>query len=352
LEAYRVGIAGATGLVGQRLVSRLASHPWFRIGALGASERSAGKPYHQAVRWLLDTPVPAAAASLQVGACTPATFSGCDLVLSALDTEVAREVEPALARAGLAVVSNSSAFRMAEDVPLVVPEVNGSHVAAIAGRSRSGYIVTNPNCSVTGLALVLAPLHAAFGVERAVVATLQSVSGAGLDGPRALDLIDNAVPFIGGEEEKMEAEIGKLLGRATSAGFTPASVVLAAHCHRVGVLEGHLEAASIGLSRPASPEAVVEALRGFRGETEGLGLPSAPAVPLVVREERDRPQPRLDRDEGDGMSVVVGRVRRCPVLTIRLVLLSHNMVRGAAGGALLNAELLAAKGLLPRRPAA
>jgi aspartate-semialdehyde dehydrogenase len=349
VRPYHVGIAGATGLVGQRLVAAVSSHPWFRLAAVGASERSSGRAYADVVRWMLSAPIPARAASMTVGGCTPDDFAGCDLVLSALDSDVARTVEPLLAAAGLAVVSNSSALRMAEDVPLVVPEVNGSHVTRIAARAATGYVVTNPNCSVTGLALALAPLDRTFGVKRVVVATLQAVSGAGLSGPRGIDLLDNVVPYIAGEEEKIEAELGKLLGRATNDAFTPAAVRVSAHCHRVPTVDGHLEAVSVELEKPASPDEAIAAMGAFRGDIEGLGLPSAPPAPILVRRELDRPQTRLDRDAGDGMCVVVGRVRPCPVLTLRLVLLSHNMVRGAAGGAMLNAELLAARELLPRR---
>jgi aspartate-semialdehyde dehydrogenase len=270
-------------------------------------------------------------------------------VLSALDAPVALEVEPALAKEGIAVVSNSSAFRMAPDVPLLVPEVNGQSLVRIAARAGSGFVVTNPNCSVTGLALALAPLDRAFGVKRVVVATMQAVSGAGLSGPRAVELLDNVVPYIAGEEQKIEIELGKILGRATAEAFVPADVVVSAHCHRVPTLDGHLEAVSVELARPASPEEAMASLASFRGDIEGLELPTAPSAPIVVRREPDRPQPRLDRDCGLGMSVVVGRVRACPVMTLRFVVLSHNMVRGASGGALLNAELLAARELLPRR---
>jgi len=349
VRPYLVGIAGATGLVGQRLVTRVAEHPWFQLVAVGASERSSGGAYGGVTRWMLSDPIPEKAAGLVVTGCAPADFAACDLVLSALDAKVALEVEPALAKDGIAVVSNSSALRMAPDVPLLVPEVNGDAVVRIAARAGSGFVVTNPNCSVTGLALALAPLDRAFGVRRVVVTTMQAVSGAGLSGPRAIELIDNVVPYIAGEEDKIEVELGKILGRATAEAFVPSEVVVSAHCHRVPTLDGHLEAVSVELAKPASPEDAMAALASFRGDIDGLMLPTAPRVPIVVRREPDRPQPRLDRDCGSGMSVVVGRVRACPVLTLRFVVLSHNMVRGASGGALLNAELLAARELLPRR---
>ena len=352
MRPYHVGIAGATGLVGQRLVARVAEHPWFRLAVVGASLRSSGGAYGDVTRWMLPDPIPAEAGALVVSGCTPADFDGCDLVLSALDAPVASEVEPQLARAGLAVVSNSSALRMAEDVPLIVPEVNAGSVVRIAARAASGFVVTNPNCSVTGLALALAPLDRAFGVSRVVVTTLQAVSGAGLGGPRAVELLDNVVPYIAGEEEKIEIELGKILGRATAERFEPATIAVSAHCNRVPTLDGHLETVSVELDRSTSPEDAMAALASFRGDVFGLDLPTAPRFPIVVRREPDRPQPRLDRDCNAGMSVVVGRVRPCPVLTLRFVLLSHNMVRGAAGGALLNAELLAARGLLPRRSGA
>jgi aspartate-semialdehyde dehydrogenase len=234
-------------------------------------------------------------------------------------------------------------------VPLLIPEVNGSSVVRIAARARAGFVVTNPNCSVTGLALALAPLDRAFGVRRVVVSTMQAISGAGLSGPRAIDLLDNVVPYISGEEAKIEIELGKILGKADAEKFTPANIAVSAHCHRVPTIDGHLEAVSVELERTPTPDEAMAVLAAFRGDVEGLALPTAPTFPIVVRREPDRPQTRLDRDCGGGMSVVVGRVRACPVMTLRFVVLSHNMVRGAAGGAVLNAELLAAKDMLPRR---
>lgn len=350
MERVRVGIAGATGLVGQRLVERLTRHPWFELTAVAASDRSVGRSYREAANWRLPGDLPETIAGLEVTPCRPEAFASTDLVLSALDAPVAREVEPALVAAGCAVVSNSSAFRMRPDVPLLVPEVNAAHAELVspARRKEKGFLVTNPNCSVTGLVLALAPLHRAFGVRRLFVATLQALSGAGADGPRGLDVVDNVIPRIGGEEEKIEIEIGKILGTVGATGIEPAPVIAAAHCHRVPTLDGHLEAVSVELERPASPEEAARAMREFRGDVADLGLPSAPARPLRVRDEPDRPQPRLDRDEGEGMTAVVGRVRACPLTTLRFVVLSHNTVRGAAGGALLNAELLAARGWVGR----
>lgn len=346
---YRVGILGATGLVGQRLVQRLETHPWFRTTVVAASDRSAGRPYAEATRWSLSGAPPSQIATMTVRSCRADEFGDCDLVLSALDAAPAREIEPELARGGFPVISNSSAWRMGDDVPLVIPEVNPDHLGLVE-RQRSktggGFIVTNPNCSATGLALALAPLHSAFGLRRLVVTTLQAISGAGASGPRALELMDNVVPWIPGEEDKLESELSKILGSMTPDSVRPLSLEVSAHCHRVPVIDGHLEAVSLECERQVRPEEAAESMRGFRGEVASLGLPSSIPQPIVVREEDDRPQPRLDRDAGGGMAVVVGRIRPCPVLGLRLVLLSHNTVRGAAGGTLLNAELLAARGLL------
>jgi aspartate-semialdehyde dehydrogenase len=274
------------------------------------------------------------------------------LLFSALDSPVAHDLEPALVEAGFAVVSNSSAHREASDIPLVIPEVNADHLALLSPAAAGGFLVTNPNCSVTGLALAVAPLHRRFGIRRLVVATLQSVSGAGASGPRAMELVDNVVPFIDGEEPKLESELNKILGRLEGGRVSRAGIRASAHCHRVATLDGHLEAVSMELDGNPSPEEVRGTLEEFRGDVCDLGLPSAPERPIVVLDAPDRPQPRLDRDCGDGMTVVVGRIRSCPALGVKLELLSHNAVRGAAGGTLLNAELLAARGLLTEGAAA
>lgn len=351
-ERYRVGVLGATGIVGQRLVQRLARHPWFEVAALAASDRSAGKPYGEVVRWSLSADPPPEIVARTVRSCRVEELLDCDLVVSGLGATIAREIESECVRSGLVVVSNSSAHRQAPDVPLLVPEVNADHLSLLPGQRRrtgGGYIVTNPNCSVTGLVLAIAPLHRAFRVRRLVVVTLQAVSGAGLEGPRSLEMLDNVLPFIAGEEEKIEAELGKILGVPEDGTIRPADIRVSAHCHRVSTLEGHLEAVSVELEHPATPEEAALVLRDFTGDVRDLGLPTSPEQPVLVRSEPDRPQPRLDREAGGGMSVVVGRLRRCPVLTLRLELLSHNTVRGAAGATLLNAELLVAKGLVPRR---
>jgi aspartate-semialdehyde dehydrogenase len=290
--------------------------------------------------------------ALTVRTCEVEDLQDCDLVLSALDTTIATKLEPRLAQAGIPVISNSSAFRQDEDVPLVVPEVNASHLALLDGvqeRNGGGFIVTNPNCSTTGLVLAMAPLHRRFGIDRIVVTTLQAVSGAGIEGPRALEMLDNVVPFIPGEEEKIEQEMGKILGSIDGRGLQRAELAVSAHCHRVATTDGHLEAVSVGLASPAGTADVIASLEGFRGEIEGEDLPSARAPAIRVRREDDRPQPRLDRDSGGGMTVVVGRVRPCPVLDFKIEVLSHNTVRGAAGGTLLNAELLVARGRIARR---
>jgi aspartate-semialdehyde dehydrogenase len=341
-KPYRVGILGATGIVGQNLIVRLQGHPWFRLQALAASERSAGHAYREITRWALPGLPPSSVSEMQVRACDPSALTDCDLVLASLGSDIAGRVERAFVEAGAAVVSNSSAHRMHEDVPLVVPEINGDRLEPVERKVRAGqgYLVTNPNCSVTGLVLALAPLHAAFGVRRVVVTTLQALSGAGVDGPSALEMVDNVLPFIPGEEDKLEREVAKILA---------ADVVVSAHCHRVGTLDGHLEAVSVELERRADPARVTRTLRSFQGVAAELDLPSAPPRPVEVLELPDRPQPRLDRDTGGGMTAVVGRIRPCPVLSVRFEVLSHNAVRGAAGATLLNAELLAARGLIRRR---
>jgi len=339
-------------VVGQRLLRRLENHPWFEVQALGASERSEGGAYGERVRWSLKSSIPENVADRKILACTPGCFTGCDLIFSSLSSDIAREVEGRFAASGFKVVSNSSAYRMDDDVPLVIPEVNAAHLAIgprQCGGSGAGWILTNPNCSVIGLALVLAPLHKAFGVEKVVVTTLQALSGAGLHGPTMEEMTDNVLPHIGGEEEKIEEELPKILGTLDGdRPIRPAGIAVATHCNRVATIDGHLETVSVQFSRSATPQEAGEVLRSFRGEIEGLGLPTAPSRPILVTSEPDRPQPRLDRETGDGMTVVVGRIRRCPVFDLRLTLLSHNVERGAAGAALMNAELMARRGLLGR----
>lgn len=349
---FRAGVLGATGMVGQRIVGLLAGHPWFELAEVAASERSSGKSYAEAVRWHQEFPVPESARDLVVKGLDPSL--DCDFVFSALDSSVAGSAEEDFARAGYPVVSNSRNHRMDPDVPLLVPEVNAAHLDAIRLQQKnrgyeSGFIVTNPNCSTAGLVLVLKPLADLFGLERIFVVTLQAVSGAGYPGVAALDIQGNVVPFIGGEEEKMECEPQKLLGKWDGARFVDAGLGISAHCNRVPVVDGHLECVSLSLKKIASLAEVREALRAFTVDSELAALPSAVCHPVVVRDEEDRPQPRRDIQAGNGMAAVVGRVRACPLLDVKLTLLSHNLVRGAAGAALLNAELLASRGFFKSR---
>jgi aspartate-semialdehyde dehydrogenase len=354
-KKWRAGVLGATGMVGQRFVKLLTEHPWFELTAVAASERSSGKNYADAVRWHLEGPVPEEVRELVVKDLQPNL--DCDFVFSALDSSVAGEAEEQFARAGYPVVSNSKNHRMDADVPLLIPEVNATHVNAIPVQQRnrkydSGFIVTNPNCSTAGLVLVLKPLADAFGLEKLFVVTMQAVSGAGYPGVASMDALGNVVPFISGEEEKMEAEPQKLLGKWDGSRFIDAGLGISAHCNRVAVVDGHTECISVRLKKTATITEVREALRNFQVSEELAALPTAVKHPVVVLEESDRPQPRKDSNAGNGMAAVVGRVRECPLLDVKLTLLSHNLVRGAAGAALLNAELLAARGFLKSRQAA
>jgi aspartate-semialdehyde dehydrogenase len=345
---WRVGVLGATGAVGQKLIARLADHPWFRVTVVAASERSAGRRYREAAHWLEDAPIPADVAELVVQECQPPL--SCDLVLSALDATTAREVEPAFARAGIPVVSNASAFRMEPTVPLLVPEVNPGHVELIARQSFGpGYIVTNPNCVVAGLVIALKPLVDAFGVDAVEVTTMQAISGAGYPGVASLDIVGNAIPWIAGEEEKIQTEPTKILGQLNAGFVVPASLVISAQATRVPVLDGHLLSCSVRLGRGASVAEVWRALADFCSPAEVAELPSAPERVLEVHDEGPAPQPRRHAGLGGGMTVSIGRLRACPVHDIRFVALVHNTIRGAAGAALLNAELLARRGLLEQR---
>src|SRR2546423_4787921 len=350
-KKWRAGVLGATGVVGQRLVRLLAEHPWFELTEVAASERSSGKTFAEAVRWHLNEPIPEAARELIVKGLDPTL--DCDFVFSALDSSVAGGAEEDFARAGYPVVSNSRNHRMSPDVRLLIPEVTAPHLDAIPVQQKnrgyeSGFIVTNPNCSTAGLVLVLKPLADAFGLEKIFVVTMQAVSGAGYPGVAALDIQGNVVPFISGEEEQMEAEPQKLLGRWDGSRFVDAGLGISAHCNRVPVLDGHVECVSVSLKKIASLGEAREVLRAFEISTELAALPSAVRHPVVVVDEQDRPQPRRDVDAGTGMAAVVGRLRECPLLDVKLTLLSHNLVRGAAGAALLNADLLASRGFLDR----
>ncbi|MFL6257263.1 MAG: aspartate-semialdehyde dehydrogenase [Pyrinomonadaceae bacterium] len=346
---YRVGILGATGTVGQRFIQLLDGHPQFEVAALAASDRSKGKTYSEACAWRLPGEMPEAVRGLQVEAPEPPL--DCEIVFSSLPGDIARETEESFARAGYAVISNSSALRMDEDVPLLIPEVNHEHLAQLdtqkaSRRLERGMIVTNPNCSTIMLVLALAPLHARFGVEACAATTLQALSGAGYPGVPSLDAVDNVIPYIGGEEEKIESETVKILGRFEDGRIQPAPFKVSAQVHRVNVSDGHMAAVRVKLARQASLEELREAFASFTSLPQELKLHTAPARPILVRNEPDRPQPRLDRDAGRGMSVTIGRILADKVLDYRFVALSHNTVRGAAGAAILNAELLVATGRL------
>jgi aspartate-semialdehyde dehydrogenase len=344
-----VAVLGATGAVGQTFIRLLANHPWFEVAAVAASERSAGRPYRDAAHWLSGE-LPAGVADLTVTACDPAAVDA-PIVFSALDSDVAGEVEESFARAGRMVLSNARNHRMDADVPLLIPEVNPDHLALLplqrARRGWSGAIVTNANCSTMVIALALAPLHQAFGVTQLFVTTLQALSGAGYPGVPSLDILGNTIPFIGGgEEEKIESEPLKILGTYENGAVTPAPIAVSAQVNRVAVEHGHTACMSVRLASRATPEQAMAAMCAWKGAVALLGLPSAPASPVVVMTERDRPQPRRDVQIGGGMTVAVGRVRADPLLDLRLVAMGHNTIRGAAGASILNAELLVARGLV------
>lgn len=348
MSTIPVAVLGATGAVGQRFVQLLEGHPLFRVVALTGSERSAGKKYREVCRWVLDTPMPAAVADLTVldaDADVPA-----QLVFSALPSTVAGPIEQRLAAAGHIVCSNASNHRMEPDVPLVIPEVNPDHLALITVQRRrrgwSGAIVTNPNCTSTPATMVLKPLLDTFGVRRMLLVSMQALSGAGYPGVPSYDIVDNVIPFIGGEEPKLEVEPQKMLGQLRDETIVPAIFTTSAHCNRVPVLEGHLVCLSIELERKASSDEIATVLSNFRGLPQELRLPTAPEQPIIVRNEPDRPQPRRDRDAGRGMATVVGRIRPCSLFDIKLIALSHNTIRGAAGASILNAELMHAQGWL------
>jgi len=348
MNKIEVGILGATGMVGQRFVSLLEHHPWFEVRWLAASDRSAGKTYGEACNWRVRDPMPKAARELTVYECKP--NHAPQLLFSSLDSKVAGEVELEFAQAGHVVVSNSSNHRMEPDVPLLIPEVNPDHLALVGiqrkRRGWKGMIVTNPNCTTVGLEMSLAPLEKAFGVEKVMMTSMQAVSGAGYPGIPTLDILGNVVPFISGEEEKVERETQKLLGKFLDEAVKPGDFVVSAHCNRVPVEDGHTESISVSLRTKASIEDLVEAWRKFRSLPQERNLPFAPKHPIIVREERDRPQPKFDLAAEHGMATVVGRVRTCPVLQFKYIALSHNTIRGAAGAALLNAELMKSEGYL------
>jgi aspartate-semialdehyde dehydrogenase len=342
-----VGVLGATGMVGQQFVRLLAGHPWFKTAWLGASERSEGRTYGEAMKWRLASDPPKEVLGMRVEPCTPGTAPR--ILFSALDANAAQDIEPAFAAAGHIVVSNARSFRMVPSVPLVIPEVNSDHLGLIARQRRergwSGAIVTNPNCSTVVLSLVLAPLRQ-FGLARVMVTTLQAVSGAGYPGVPSLDILGNVIPAISGEEEKMESETQKILGSLERDTISPHPVIVSATTTRVPVIDGHTESVSIQFDERPSLADVRAALESFRGRPQDLRLPSAPPAPIVYLEQADRPQPRLDVERDNGMAVTVGRLRPCSIFGTKLVALGHNTVRGAAGAAILNAEMMVAEGML------
>jgi aspartate-semialdehyde dehydrogenase len=339
-------VLGATGAVGQRFVQLLAEHPWFELAALAASDRSVGRPFAEAANWVISGDPPPWVGQMTVRPLEPDLPAR--IVFSALPTPVAREIEPAFARAGYAVCSNASAFRQAPDVPLLIPEVNSGHIDMIRRQREmegwTGLIVTSPNCTGTGMVLPLKPLDDAFGLRRVFAVSMQAISGAGYPGVASLDILGNVVPYIPGEEEKIEQEARLLLGSMRDGRRVEADLIASVQANRVQVLDGHTVCLSLGFDRPPTVERAVEVLREFRGPEVVRQLPSAPEHPILVRSEPDRPQPRRDRDAEGGMAVTVGRVRPCPLQDLRLVSVSHNTLRGAASGSVLNAELLVAAG--------
>ena len=348
---FRVGILGATGVVGQRFIQLLEHHPQFEVAALAASDRSQGKSYAEACTWRLPGEMPGAVKSMVVQ--PPSPPLDCDFVFSSLPGEIAKSAEEDFARAGYPVISNSSSHRMGPDVPLLIPEVNPEHLELIAAQRTNrdfnrGFIVTNPNCSAIAIVIALAPLHQKFGITSCMVTTMQALSGAGYPGVPSLDATDNVIPFIGGEDEKVEIETRKLLGAVSQGAVIDADMKVSAQCNRVNVTDGHMASVRVKLARSTSLVDVRAALASFTAEPQRLKLHTAPARPIIVRDEVDRPQPRLDRDAGNGMSVTVGRISEDNVFDYRFVALGHNTIRGAAGAAILNAELLVAREYLRR----
>jgi aspartate-semialdehyde dehydrogenase len=344
-----VAVIGATGSVGQRFISLLDQHPWFKVVALAASDRSIGQPYGQACRWVLNDPMPDYAREIVVVPATPEAIDA-KIVFSALPADLAKDLEPQFAKTGFAVCSNASSYRRAEDVPLLLPEVNADHIQLVktqrAQRGWSGCILTNPNCTSTGLTVALKALDDAFGVKKVFAVSLQALSGAGYPGVPSLDIIDNVIPNINGEEDKVEWEPRKMLGKLVNDNVELADIGFSAHTNRVAVSDGHTVCASVELAKQAEPEEAEAILRAYAAPLSARELPSFPRPVIEVRNEMDRPQPRLDRLTGKGMTTVVGRIRRDPLLTLKFVVLSHNTIRGAAGGSIYNAELLVKENLL------
>ena len=344
-----VAVLGATGSVGQRFISLLDHHPWFKVVAFAASDRSIGQPYAQACRWILNDPMPEYARNMVVVPATPEAVQA-KIVFSALPADLAKDLEPQFAQAGFAVCSNASSYRRADDVPLLLPEVNADHIQLVKQqrqqRGWSGCITTNPNCTSTGLTIALKALDNSFGVKKVFAVSMQALSGAGYPGVPSLDIMDNVIPNIGGEEDKVEWEPRKMLGKLNGNKVELADIGFSAHTNRVAVTDGHTVCVSVELSNQASPEDAARAMRDYRAPASARDLPSSPRPVIEVRDEADRPQPRLDRLTGKGMTTVVGRIRRDPLLSLKFVVLSHNTIRGAAGGSIYNAELLVKENLL------
>src|SRR5512143_152493 len=348
MSKINVAVLGATGAVGQRFVQLLDQHPWFEVTALTGSDRTVGQLYGEACRWVLDKPMPDYAREMRVVPTEPGLDAA--IAFSALPSDQAKALEPAFAQAGHGVCSNASAYRMDPDVPLLIPEVNPDHTALIKvqqqQRGWNGFIATNPNCTSTGFTIAFRPLHDQFGIKKAFVVSMQALSGAGYPGVASLDAVDNVVPYIGGEESKVESEPCKMLGKLNASHVIAAPIKISAHTNRVAVVDGHTVCASLEFDRAIGPQEAVQAMLAYEWDETVRSLPSSPARVIEVRSEPDRPQPRRDRDAGKGMTTVVGRVREDPLFHLKFVVLSHNTIRGAAGGSLLNAELLVAQGLV------
>jgi aspartate-semialdehyde dehydrogenase len=348
MDKISVAILGATGAVGQRFVQLLAEHPLFEITALTGSDRTSGGKYGEVCRWVLDEDPPESVREITVSSTGPTLPAR--ILFSALPSHIAKRFEPELAQAGYIVCSNASAYRQEPDVPLIIPEVNADHLSLLeiqkVSRGWDGLIVTSPNCTTTGLAMTLHPLDQAFGVRQVFVTSMQAVSGAGYPGVPYLDIVDNIIPYISGEEDKLQNETRLLLGRVEAGKRLPAVMSISAQTNRVPIVDGHTLSIALKLDRSASVEEVMGVYNDYRGQPDAMNLPSAPEVPILVRTEPDRPQPRRDRDSSAGMSVSVGRIRPCPILDIRMVSVVHNTLRGAASGSILNAELLVYKGYL------
>lgn len=344
VDKIPVAILGATGSVGQKFIQLLAKHPYFTVTEIAASDKSAGRAYKDVVNWFLEGDIPKDIAHLQVKKCLPVL--PCRVVFSGLDSAVAGKIESDFAESGYTVISNSKNHRLDSDVPLLIPEVNPEHLELLKQKSGSGKIVTNPNCSTIGLVLALKPLQDAFGLEQVNVITMQALSGAGYPGVASLSAVENVVPYIAGEEEKMEKEPLKILGLLEGNAITNLDLKISAQCNRVPVIDGHLESVQVTLKRKASFESIIACWQDFSGEPQKLNLPSAPEKPIYYFNQNAYPQPRLHRQIEKGMAVSIGRLRKCNIFDFKFTVLSHNTIRGAAGGAILCAELMKEKGLL------